>query len=218
MKLITTFFAIILLLGVVFADVYMHNPRGSNNRLDEQSANANNQNRLFNSQNNAAGGYCWGPPMHFYTGSQLGIEWTNQHSCGEENNECQIILQFMCADTIRDGNTTTTIEDDPTNFDLDVTGSPGVKKYGMHEHYDFYQECKTRQRNGGLFIADRGVNNGIGARGTRQNNNGNRHGFECPEERDYYPYWHPTPWIDIAILTTDTSRFPPFSHHPFFHQ
>ena len=215
MKLISTLFAIILLLGVVFADVYMHNPRGSNNRLDEQSANANNQNRLFNSQNNAAGGYCWGPPMHFYTGSQLGIEWTNQHSCGEENNECQIILQFMCADSIRDGNTTTTIQDDVTTFDVDVTGSPGVKKYGMHEHYSYYQECKGRQRNGGLFIADRGVNNNIGARGTRQNNNGNRHGFECPEERDYYPYWHPTPWIDIAILTTDTSRCPYYRANSF---
>jgi hypothetical protein len=31
----------------------------SNNRLNERSANANNQNRLFDSQNNAAGGYCW---------------------------------------------------------------------------------------------------------------------------------------------------------------
>jgi len=39
------------------ADVYLHNPRGSNNRLNEKSANRNNANRLFNSQNNNRGGY-----------------------------------------------------------------------------------------------------------------------------------------------------------------
>jgi len=198
-------FVLILLLGVAFCDVYMHNPRGSNNRLNEQSANANNQNRLFDSQNNAAGGYCWGPPMHFYQGSQLSIEWTNQHSCGQENNKCEIILQFMCASYVRDGNTTTTITDNANTFDV-VIQNTTIKKYGMHEHYDFYQSCKARERNKGLFIADRGVNNNIGAIATRQNNNGNRHGFECPEERDYYPYWHPSPWVDISILTNDQSR------------
>jgi len=43
--------------GTVFADTYLQNPKGSNNRLNEQSANRNNANRLFDSQNNNRGGY-----------------------------------------------------------------------------------------------------------------------------------------------------------------
>merc|ERR1719359_2645455 len=41
----------------VLGDVYMNHPRGSNNKMTEQNNNAQNQNRLFDSQNNAAGGY-----------------------------------------------------------------------------------------------------------------------------------------------------------------
>jgi hypothetical protein len=64
---------------------------------------------------------------------------------------------------------------------------------------------KYRYRNKGLFTADQNLN-GQTARFTRQNNNGNRRGYECPEERDHYPYWHPTPWIDLAIYTNDATR------------
>jgi len=109
-----------------------------------------------------------------------------------------MILQYTCNAFIRDGTSESTIPDDPT---LDLFD----QKYGRHESYSWYQSCKARSRNRGLFISDRQLN-GNGAVYTRQNNNGNRHGYECPEERDYYPYWHPSPWKDIAILTDNTDR------------
>jgi len=77
--------------------------------------------------------------------------------------------------------------------------------YGMHESYQYYQDCKLRQRDQGLFTADQVVT-GSSSRFTRQNPNGNRYGFECTEERDYYPYWHPSPWKDIAVLAESTDR------------
>ena len=40
----------ILCLHAVLADVYLHNLRGSNNRLNERSANRRNANRMFDSQ------------------------------------------------------------------------------------------------------------------------------------------------------------------------
>ena len=49
--------ALAFCVGLCIADTYMHNPRGSNNRLNEQSANRNNGNRMFDSQNNNRGGY-----------------------------------------------------------------------------------------------------------------------------------------------------------------
>jgi len=56
MKLISiTLFALYFSVGL--ADTYMHQPRASNNRLNEKSANRQNGNRLFDSQNNNRGGY-----------------------------------------------------------------------------------------------------------------------------------------------------------------
>ena len=120
-----------------------------------------------------------------------------------------------------------TIPEDPRqcdNFDCN-----NDLEYGMHEDFDYYSNCKLRERNMGLFLADRNLR-GDTAKYTRQNQNGNRRGYECPEERDYYPYWHPTPWRvrrcsalegytiiiyvfslfvqDIVIFTTDVSRCP----------
>lgn len=76
----------------------------------------------------------------------------------------------------------------------------------MNEDFWYFQNCKSRERNKGLFTADRGVANNKGARATRQNDGGGDSGFECAEERDYYPYWHPSPWKDIAVLTSEPER------------
>merc|ERR1711939_460023 len=91
----------------VLGDIYMQYPPGSNNRLAEGDGNRNNNNRLFDSQNNAAGGYGYGgtntadgkaPPVAYYAGSKLSVAWTSQHSCGSENAECQVVVQYMCSD------------------------------------------------------------------------------------------------------------------------
>ena len=55
--LAATCLALLVITSSVMADVYLHNPRGSNNRLNERSANRANANRLFDSQNNNRGGY-----------------------------------------------------------------------------------------------------------------------------------------------------------------
>eukprot|EP00931_Biecheleriopsis_adriatica_P060044 TRINITY_DN36032_c0_g1_i1.p1 TRINITY_DN36032_c0_g1~~TRINITY_DN36032_c0_g1_i1.p1 ORF type:complete len:1435 (-),score=279.90 TRINITY_DN36032_c0_g1_i1:50-4354(-) len=224
---------------LVRGDVYMHNPRGSNNKLSEQSNNAQNQQRLFDSQNNAAGGYQIGDNckpvcqdenrnydetkggamqghMTYYKGSDLYIEWTAQHGCGvgQTNVICQMVLQYMCESDnpgIRDG--TKRGNDNTAGGDSEppVLTEAAETSLGQHEPIDFYLDCKKRDRQKGLYTADQNVRNDRGATATRQNPGGNgnqndRNGLECPEERDYYPYWHPTPWHDIAILTDEPQQ------------
>lgn len=272
---------VVVLTQVARADVYLHHPRGSNNRCCETAENRDNGNRLFDSQNNDAGGYacprattfaCYkaadqnacnqkntgnpGPQMvsslppndviqvdgqsavtdpdvtnteraFYFAGSEMPIELTSQHSCGSANDKvhCEVVIQVACEDTLtddcglggeskcspRDGTPVNNNKGDALNgrctttiSDNDVTQQNDYR-YGRHETYRYYQECKARERNKGLFIADQKVN-GNSARFSRQNPNGNRNGLECPEESEYWPYWHPSPWRDIAVLTSDVSR------------
>ena len=271
--MISSLFVFAAFAAMVNADVYMHNPRGSNDRNCERNANRNNANRLFNSQNNAAGGYACdrgvgnedfqnendehtftksdgttftqSKRMYYYEGSMLPIEWTNQHGCGGNSKiSCEIVLQYACEDTLdprvdhfwpwatnkaensstyygtqhfrsgsnigaprdgipRDSNdaATNTI---PQNEASAIASTVETRRFGMQESYDYYERCARTERNKGLYTADQRMRRND-QRGTRQNPNGNRHGFECPEERDYYPWWSPTPWVDIAVLTDAAS-------------
>jgi hypothetical protein len=49
--------AFLLLSEPSYEDIFMQNPRGSNNRLNEETQNRQNNNRAFDSQNNNKGGY-----------------------------------------------------------------------------------------------------------------------------------------------------------------
>ena len=201
-----------LLLPAVRCDVYLHNPHGSTNRLNEQSRQRNNDQRVFNSQDNNRGGYPvpTNGRMYYYEGSTLYIEWTAQHACGANpTDNCQFVLQYACdnTNTMRDGTSTNTIPDAANNgnaqcqqgnCDTDPT-------YGRHESQAYYNLSKWTQRNVGLFTADQQLN-GLSRIYTRQNPGGTRYGYECPEERDYYPHWAASPWKDIAILTNAPQR------------
>ena len=192
------------LTSLVKADMYLHHPAGSNNRLNEESRAVTNDNRLYDSQNNNRFGYNQ-QGGRWYEGSTIDIQWTSQHSCGVNSNvNCDVVIQYACGDEIRDGQTTNTIPENQSqcaNNDCNTDF-----EYGMHENYQNWQHCHLRNRNERVFPADRHLNNRLNARFTRQEENGERYGYECNEERDYYPYWHPTIWKDIAVLTDVPDR------------
>uniref|UniRef100_A0A7S3LTK1 Protein DD3-3 n=1 Tax=Palpitomonas bilix TaxID=652834 RepID=A0A7S3LTK1_9EUKA len=230
------FFFILLCLQTCVCDIYMHNPRGSNNRLNENSANRRNANRLFDSQNNNRGGYnvgekcpsriCTGTALpngqgnradltdedqvgrlNYHSKSLLSVEWTAQHGCDNPKMQCEFIVQVAC-DGILNKKTANGVPWKMSDGSQTGNGQNDLNPpvTGRHEPDVNWQKCQKRERNKGLFTADQNMRNRNTARHTRQDNNGNRYGNECNEERDYYPYWHPTPWKDVAILTSNTSR------------
>jgi len=192
-----------LLVLYVIGDVYLQTPPGSNNRLDEQNRERDNANRMFDSQNNNRGGYNVGK-MEYYQGEKVPFGWTNQHGASKYQMEhTELIVQYMYDPLVRDGTTTRTIPTKATecqNYDCDTD-----VRFGRHESLDFYEMCTQTEQNNGLFTANQNLK-GPSARYTRQNSQGTRNGYECPEERDYYPYWRPTPWVDLAYITADTGR------------
>ena len=201
---------------LTLGDLYMHNPHGSTNRLNENTRPRANDNRVFDSQDNNRGGYPvpTNGRMYYYSGSILYIEWTAQHACGANpTDSCQFILQYACdnTNTMRDGTSTNTIPDPANNGNAQCANAncDTDPTYGRHEGQAYYNSSKRTFRNAGLWTADQQLN-GQSRQYTRQNNGGAQYGYECTEERDYYPWWGASPWKDIAILTNAPSRCPAY--------
>lgn len=130
---------------------------------------------------------------------------------GEESTEYFGTQHFRSEDNIaapRDGvprdNDDAATDTIPDSENAAIPDSREDRRFGMQESYDHYQLCQRTERNKGLYTADQRMRRND-RRGTRQNPNGNRNGLECPEERDYYPWWAPSPWVDIAVLTDSAS-------------
>lgn len=287
MKLISITLAA-LYCSVCLADLYMHVPRGSNNRLNEKSANRANANRAFDSQNNNRGGYNVGEfgsqngfqnnnnayatnsltfnydqtawannngngrkqqEEVFLEGSAYSVTWTAQHGCGNAKNNCNMVMEYTC-DTHDQGQTNilnpgfqgtngqaaqsvryqqdaswrnyntvnalrvrlsngrnTDTPDDPNNIrqarqTFNNNNNNGNFRAESEESYAF---AKQFNRNKGLFTADQNLQ-GDDSTKTRQNPGGTRSGLETPEERDYFPYWKPTIWRPLAIMTNNVAE------------
>ena len=68
-------FAVFALLSVAYADVYLHFPPGSNNRVNEPTATRKNDNNAFDSQNNERGGYNVPDATKTAAGTNAGLQY-----------------------------------------------------------------------------------------------------------------------------------------------
>ena len=72
-----------LTVSLAFGDLYLHNPRGSNNRLNERSANRNNANRLFDSQVSTSAKTCSLALVFNFGFCFCLMQETSMHACSE---------------------------------------------------------------------------------------------------------------------------------------
>ncbi|EOD14464.1 hypothetical protein EMIHUDRAFT_103514 [Emiliania huxleyi CCMP1516] len=96
------------------ADVYLHHPRGSNNKLNEAGGYQIGDNCAPPGCSDTNNNYDYDKPgagkgqLKYYESSYLDLEWTNQHGCGDRdgNVRCNFVIQYACEDSmpdIRDG-------------------------------------------------------------------------------------------------------------------
>jgi len=87
---------VVALLAMAAADMYLHFPKGSNDRMNEQAAARDNENRLFDSQNNNRGGYSVGDldPVNGFTATDWMATATEMYDFRFLNTAGQLQKQY----------------------------------------------------------------------------------------------------------------------------
>jgi len=163
----------------------------------------------------------------FLEGTVLRTTHTVQHGCGNAKNRCTVIMDWTCdsmdqdEDPFSGGNQpardglrvqiknglNTGTSNDPGNIaNVENTYETNQdNERGINESEEYYAYCQQRERNKGLFTADQKLQ-GNTQKYTRQNPGGTRRGLECPEERDHFPWWYPSPFRPALIWTYNVTK------------
>lgn len=198
--MLRSIFFIAALVSVCIADCYMHNPRGSNNRLNEQSANRANGNRVFDSQNNNRGGYNVGD-MHdtqgFRDGTGYGTDekmYNYANTDWQSNNNdgrVQFEPSFLEGSTQRVTHTVQHGCDNPKNncnivyeYTCD-TIAQDVNVFNTASDYD-YDGQRVQLKNGLNTGTSQDPNNIAQVDNTYRTNSNNDRGIH--ESEEYYAY------------------------------
>ncbi|KAI0984318.1 hypothetical protein GJ496_006084 [Pomphorhynchus laevis] len=188
-------------LTIINSFVLLKNPPGSNNRLNEKSQDRINIRRLFDSQNEQnAGQASPNKPLAFYEHSILRIAWHQHPACESQYDDCTTILQYICSSDLKDSNREFSVHKHHHNS----KERQDYRNQGLHETEAYSRFCFTHERHPNIFIGDQRLCTASIC--TRDNPNAIKYGNECAEERSYYPYWAPSPWIDIAIFKKNASQ------------
>ena len=205
--------------------IYMHNPPGSNNRLNEQSAQNANSARLFTSNNNRRGGYNVPDSgatkaessreqfmLTYFAGSTLLVEWAQLHGCDEngDGQRCRVTIEVsskfgkahhatfkgMCGEHLQNG-----ITSDTSVYGGDELDSTEDYRRQMNTDLMASKEC-GRHETWLDYHACR-----FGKKQTKKrkfDENDKRHGYECNHER--LDKDHPaSPFFPIVELAADCS-------------
>lgn len=207
--------SLFLALGIcVHGDTYMHNPRGSNNRLNEQSANRANANRCFDSQNNNRGGYNVGDSDADNGFNDAGDADNNifnkMYNVDEEEDQVQYQMMYMegsnmrmtwtsqhgCGNAKNNCNMLIQWGCDTDNYLEDDFNSLKNKGTGL----------RMQIRNGGNTNTPNDPNNRADIDNQFNNNNGNQANngnTDCRHESEEYYYFAKKRTRNEGLFTAD---------------
>jgi len=232
MILIAKCIAVAILQVAVRGDLYLHNPKGSNNRLNEASANRQNANRCFDSQNNNRGGYNVGD-LHQTNGFQasgdrstddtrnvynlmynMNLPIANNNNNGNQANQnarLQYNMMYMEGSLLR---MTWTAQhgcgNAKNNCNMVIQWACDTEDYTNNDFNSLQNKAtglRTQLRNGGTTATPNDPNNANNIEQQYTNNNGgagnNNQNVRCRHESEEYYYYAKKRERNKGLFTAD---------------